>query len=796
MRPRHAVLLTEHAAKHAHPERASRAEGSLLAASLPIPALPTQLLSRQHSVRKFFRCNTYVFPRICCKQKTYGRAKSFRCNTYKKHGGGGPILPVLELTPRQSPLHSSPLFSRTYALPILQLLSFHTHACNGGVCPPHHPGGPLFHNDQLPAQLRFSASHESPVTSHRFSSPCPQLHRRPHPPACIYSLCYPALSAFGGSPIPPASEVVMNKTLKIVLIVVGVLVVVVLVAPFLIPVNQFRPTIEEKASAALGRKVELGNLSLSLLSGSLSADNISIGDDPKFSSSPFLTAKSLNVGVEVMPLIFSKTLNVTGVTIASPQVTLLRNAAGQWNYSSLGASAAKSKQAHPEKSAGAANANAAADVSIKKLTLNDGSIIVGSTNSQKRSTYDHVDVTASDVSITSKFPVTVTADLPSGGKFKLDGVVGPIDQADTALTPLSAKLNVTSLNLASTGFLDPSLGLGGLLDLDGTLESKGGEAETKGNAKLSKALLIAGGSPAGVPLTVDFNTIYNLRKNAGVLHPSTLKIGSAAARLNGTYQSAGEATVVNIKLEGKDMPAKDLEAFLPALGIHLPKGASLQGGTLNTDLNITGPTNKLVTNGTVGVFGTKLAGFDLGSKMSSIASLAGIQSGKDLDIEKLTTNLHMAPDGLRAENFLAVLPTVGNLTGAGTVDSKNDLDFKMLATLSKAASSMAGPAGAAANSAAGALGGLLGSVTGGGSGAGGCTSSSGGLKVPFQIHGTTSDPKFIPDVGGLAAGMLKSQLGCVSSAAAGATTAKGPAQAQNPAEAISALGGLFKKKKP
>ena len=578
----------------------------------------------------------------------------------------------------------------------------------------------------------------------------------------------------------------MNKTLKIVLVVVGVLIVLVLVAPFLIPVNQFRPTIEEKASAVLGRKVELGNLSLSLFSGSLSADNVSIGDDPKFSSSPFLTAKSLKVGVEMMPLIFSKTLNVTGVTIDSPQVTLLHNGAGLWNYSSLGGPAAKSSS----------SSNSAADLSIKKFELKNGSIIIGTTNSQKRSTYDHVDVTASDASITSKFPVTVTADLPSGGKFKLDGTVGPIDQADTALTPLSAKLNVTSLNLASTGFLDPSLGLGGLLDLDGTLESKGGEAETKGNAKLSKALLIAGGSPAGVPLTVDFNTIYNLRKNAGVLHPSTLKIGSAAARLNGTYQSAGEATVVNIKLEGKDMPAKDLEAFLPALGIHLPKGASLQGGTLNTDLNITGPTNKLVTNGTVGVFGTKLAGFDLGSKMSSIASLAGIQSGKDLDIEKLTTNLHMAPDGLRAENFLAVLPTVGNLTGAGTVDSKNDLDFKMLATLSKAASSMAGPAGAAANSAAGALGGLLGSVTGGGSGAGGCTSSSGGLKVPFQIHGTTSDPKFIPDVGGLAAGMLKSQLGCVSSAAAGATTAKGPAQAQNPAEAISALGGLFKKKKP
>jgi len=582
----------------------------------------------------------------------------------------------------------------------------------------------------------------------------------------------------------------MNKTLKIVLVVMGLLIVVVLVAPFLIPVNQFRPTIEEKASAALGRKVELGNLSLSLLGGSLSADNISIGDDPKFSSAPFLTAKSLNVGVEMMPLIFSKTLNVTGVTIASPQVTLLRNAAGVWNYSSLGGAAAESqaKKAPAEKPSGASSAG---EISVEKLTLSDGSIIVGSTNSQKRSTYDHVNVTASDVSLTTKFPVTVTADLPAGGKFKLDGTLGPVDEADTALTPLDAKLNVTGLDLASTGFLDSSAGLGGIIDLNGNLSSQVGEVQTKGNVKFSKALLVAGGSPAGVPVTVDFNTKYNLRKNAGVLNPSTLNIGSAAARLNGTYEAAGEATVVNIKLDAKDMPAKDLEAFLPALGIHLPKGASLAAGTLNSDLNLTGPTNKLVITGNVGLFNGVLAGFDLGSKMASVASLAGIKSGKDLNIEKLTSNLRVAPTGIQAENFLAVLPTIGNLTGAGTVDSKNALDFKMLATLTKEASSAAGSAGGL-NSAAGALGGLLGAVTGGSSS--GC-SSGGGLKVPFQIQGTTAEPKFIPDVGGLAKDLFKSELGCLGGkSSSGATKAQG--QGQNPSDAINALSGLFKKKKP
>jgi len=61
------------------------------------------------------------------------------------------------------------------------------------------------------------------------------------------------------------SEVIMNRTLRYILIGVGVLIVLLVAAPFFIPVNQFKPTIEEKATAALGRRVQLGNLSLSLL---------------------------------------------------------------------------------------------------------------------------------------------------------------------------------------------------------------------------------------------------------------------------------------------------------------------------------------------------------------------------------------------------------------------------------------------------------------------------------------------------------------------------------------------------
>ncbi|MGB6684170.1 MAG: AsmA family protein, partial [Candidatus Acidiferrum sp.] len=176
----------------------------------------------------------------------------------------------------------------------------------------------------------------------------------------------------------------MNRTLRAVAIVLAVLILLLVVVPFLIPVDKFRPTIEQKASQALGRQVQFGSLSLSLISGSLSAENLSVGDDPKFSTSPFLMAKSVKVGVEILPLIFSKTLNVTGITIENPEVTLLHNPAGQWNYSSLGGASAKSQQAQAAKDSGSA---APADLSVQKFTLKGGRIIVGSTSSQKRSTY-------------------------------------------------------------------------------------------------------------------------------------------------------------------------------------------------------------------------------------------------------------------------------------------------------------------------------------------------------------------------------------------------------------------------
>jgi AsmA protein len=573
--------------------------------------------------------------------------------------------------------------------------------------------------------------------------------------------------------MPVSPEVSMRGKLRTIAIAAALVVLVLLIVPFLVPVNSFRPTIEERLTTALGRKVEVGNLSLSLFGGSLTAGNLSIADDPKFSPSPFLTAKSLKVGVEMIPLIFSHSLHLTGIAMERPEVNLLHDASGKWNFSSLGGASANTAPLAAKPANAPSSPGGAADLSVKKLELADGRITIGPTKSSKRGVYDKVNVVALNVSMTSSFPVKITASLPGRGSFKLDGTLGPVNEKDAALSPLEAQLTVDGLDLASSGVIDASAGLGGLLDVSATLASRNGQARAQGKAKFTKLLLVAGGSPSTEPAAVDFSTNYDLRKSAGTLNPSAIKIGNAAAHLSGTYETPGDTTIVNIKLEGQNMPARDLEAFLPALGIHVPKGASLQSGTLNTKLNIEGPTNRLVTKGTVGLYAAKLAGFDLGSKLSAISGLAGLKTGADLEIQQLTANLRMAPDGLRAQNFNAIVPSLGNLIGAGTIDSRNNLDFKVIATLASAAgqTSIAG--------AVGGLEGLLGKL-----GAAGGTGK--GMRIPFLIQGTTSDPRFVPDVAGLAGAMLKSQL-------SGTGQPPNTNQGNNP---LSNLDVLFKKKKP
>jgi AsmA protein len=546
----------------------------------------------------------------------------------------------------------------------------------------------------------------------------------------------------------------MNRTLKIIGIVVAVLIVILIAIPFLINVNSFRPKIESTASEALGRKVTVGNLGLSLLTGSVTADNIAIAEDPAFGTSPFVTAKSLKVGVEIWPLITSKELHVTEITLKEPQITLLKTAAGKWNFSSLGANATKAPS-QPSSSSSSTPGN----LSVSKLSVTDGKLIVGKANSTaKPQVYDQVNITVSEFSTTSQFPFELTARLPAGGDANISGKAGPINATDAAKTPFEAKVKVDNMDILASGFIDPASGIAGLANFDGTLNSNGSTAKAVGTFTGNKLKFSPKGTPAPKTVVIKHTVDVDLDNNSGNITQGDVSIGKAVAHLTGSFKTQGETQVLNMKLDAPNMPVEELEAMLPALGVVLPSGSQLKGGTISAALGITGPIDKLVITGPVKVSNTKLAGFDLGQKLGALSTFAGkAVSNPDTSIENFSTNARVAPEGTRADNLNLTVPAIGVITGAGTVSPAGALNFTMLADLK---------------------GGMAGGLT---------QVASGGKGIPFSITGTTSKPEFVPDVKGIATGLAGGALnGALNGGKVGGVKTN---------DAVNALGGLLGKKK-
>ena len=541
-----------------------------------------------------------------------------------------------------------------------------------------------------------------------------------------------------------------KRWLRVAAIIVAVFVVLLIALPFLINVNSFRPQIESKASSALGRQVTLGNLSLSILSGSVEANNIAIADDPAFSKSPFITAQSLKIGVELIPLIFSKQLNVTAIVLEHPQISLLKAANGTWNYSSLGGASAKKAEAptpgQPQ------------NLSVGKLSINGGKLIVGKANSSAKPTvYDKVDITVTNFSATTQFPFKLTAELPGGGNANISGKAGPINSADASKTPFEASVKVKNMDIAASGLIDPATGIAGLANFDGTLSSNGSQAKAVGTFTGTKLKLSPKGTPATTAVVIKHTVDVDLNQQQGTLVQGDIAIGKAEAHLTGTFHTQGETQIVNLKLNAPGMAVEELEAMLPSLGIVLPSGSRLKGGTLSANLDITGPVDKLVITGPVRLANTTLTGFNLGAKMGAMSAFAGKAVSKpDTAISNLSLNARVAPDGTQANNINFDAPAIGVITGAGTVSPAGALNFKMVANLS-----------------GGMVGGLT-KVASVGSGKNG---------IPFAIQGTTSDPKFIPDIGGVAGSLA-------TDAIKGVVSGKGV-----PGVPTNAVEGLFGKKK-
>src|SRR5450755_4648040 len=159
----------------------------------------------------------------------------------------------------------------------------------------------------------------------------------------------------------------MKRTVRLLAIALVVLLLAALALPFLIDANRFRPMLEAELSKALAREVKVGDLKLALLSGGVTAGELTVAEDPAYGRTPFLHTKALTLGVELWPLIFSRQLHVKELTLEQPWIDLVQSAEGDWNFSSLGGKSAVKSQPPPSPTPAGGF-----DLSVKLVKITNG----------------------------------------------------------------------------------------------------------------------------------------------------------------------------------------------------------------------------------------------------------------------------------------------------------------------------------------------------------------------------------------------------------------------------------------
>ena len=519
----------------------------------------------------------------------------------------------------------------------------------------------------------------------------------------------------------------MKRWTKILLALAGLVVLVVALTPFLINADTFRPAIEKQLTAALGRSVKFGNLSLAPFSGSLLAKDLSIAEDPSFGSAPFLTASQIRIGVSLAPLIFSHHVDVGTLQIESPQINVIRAANGTWNFSSLAHGALATPAPNGAPSQNSEGSAPALPLSVDRIVIEDGRATVTTLPAHgEPSVYDHVTFTARDFSFTSQFPFELKANLPAGGTISVAGKVGPINRADAATSPADAQISATGLDPVADGFLAPDAGVSLVADVDMHAASDGQTLTTSGTVHLHNLKLRKGAAASPKPVEVAFADAHRLKDSTGQIQDATIKIGDAALHITGTYQPAPGTgdPLLNLKLAGQSLPIDELQSLMTAAAVRLPNGSQLKGGTLSLNLAVSGQAKSLTISGPIALDNTRLVGFDLGSKIHGIAALSGVKTGDTTQFQKLHLNVHITNAGVVADNIDAVIPAMGGLTGSGFVSPANQLNFNLIANVTTAKG--IGKFGVS----------LLSKLSGSGNGSG----------VPILITGTPDDPYIVADI--------------------------------------------------
>jgi uncharacterized protein involved in outer membrane biogenesis len=348
-----------------------------------------------------------------------------------------------------------------------------------------------------------------------------------------------------------------------------------------------------QAEQALGRDIAVGEVEATLWNGiGARLSNFVMADDPAFSTEKFVRARDLQINLRFWPLL-RKEFQVKRVILHDPVIRVIRNRAGVFNFSTIGANKDKratekdKKQPAPKEGATPALLLSLIDISggdVRYIDQKDGSDLH----------IRQIDLKVEDLDISQPFAQPIAVRLAAAiyadkQNLNLAGKFGPVRApGDLSQLPMDVQVDVDQIDMTRLKKAAPQLKtiLPKELDLAGVFRVK--DLRFKGTLKdltLNGAVEATNGAvrygssfhkPAGVPLALSAEARYaadrvTVRKSLLKLH--TLELAGAGELQLG-------APAVNLSVDSKPASLEGWDKIVPAIAQYQLAGTMALKGTV------------------------------------------------------------------------------------------------------------------------------------------------------------------------------------------------------------------------
>lgn len=228
---------------------------------------------------------------------------------------------------------------------------------------------------------------------------------------------------------------------------VALLILILLILPIFVDADKFKPILEKKVTEMTGRSFSIGgkvDVSFFPFAG-LSFSDLHLGNPKGFSEKDFITVKSFDVRVKLLPLL-SRDIQVKHFILEDPRIVLLKNKQGHVNWDF---SAPNEPKRSGESSPAPSDSGLEKGLPIHSLVVGDFSIKNGSLTwidnaAGSRNSIEQIEMVLTDLSFDRPIGVRLSARVDDK-PVSLGGTLGPIGQdPGKATIPLDMNLNALS----------------------------------------------------------------------------------------------------------------------------------------------------------------------------------------------------------------------------------------------------------------------------------------------------------------------------------------------------------------